>query len=125
MKIDPDSVPNTVSEAVNRLYDSLNVEEIAGIKKLHQLGSHHGFGTFLRNSWSLWEDTPLKRDAVATYGIAHADDISSLIRDWVVAKVCAEELDPHEVCERFHEHWERNGTDSLKAAGWPPNSKAE
>ena len=123
MKIDPDSVPSTVSEAVDRLYSALNVEEIEEIRKQHQLGSHHGFGTFLRNNWSLWGDTPLKRDAVATYKIAHADDISSLIRDWVVAKVCAEKFDPYEVCERFHEHWQRYGTTSLEAAGWPPNSK--
>lgn len=87
---------------------------------------HHTVGRFLRNAWSLWDpDTPLKRDAVKTYGIAHADDISGLMMAWVFNLVCGGPFDPQKECERFHKHWASLGTDSLTVAGWPPKEKED
>lgn len=85
---------------------------------------HFSAGMFVRNSWSLWApDSPLKRDAVERYGIAHADDISGLIFDWVFAEVRGETFDPKKTCDRYHEHWRKYGTNSLEAGGWPPKTK--
>lgn len=69
--MNPDIVPSTVEAAVDQLADP---------------GGHHDVGLSIRNNWSLWDiDTPLKRDAVQRFGIAHADDISDLIRAWATA----------------------------------------
>ena len=61
------------------LVDSLSIDELEVVRATdaskHQMPAGQGF----RNDWSLWEaDSPLKRDAVDTYKIAHADDISGL-----------------------------------------------
>ncbi len=78
---------------------------------------HMSYGRFLRNKWNLWGDCELKRDAIENYGIAHADDISGLILDWVFAKVKNQVFDPQVVCERFHKHWANFGMTSLQAGG--------
>jgi len=124
--IDQDSVPSTVKAAVDILVARMDDDDKKHIRTLKDKGAsvHHTIGRFVRNSWSLWEpDSPLKRDAVNTYWIAHADDISGLIMAWVWAEVRNEEFDPHKECERFHKHWNGYGTDSLSAGGWPPKEK--
>lgn len=124
MRLDPDKVPSTVEAAVQGVVDALDENEKTVIRSFADLSSatcHHGTGRFVRNNWSLWEpDSPLKRDAVEKYGIAHADDISGLIFEWAFARVRGEEFDPVAYCERFHEHWRRYGKTSLEAGGWPP-----
>jgi len=123
MKIDQDSVPSTVEAAVDHI-----VEELSDIDRHFILDNsdnphmtHHGFGRYIRNNWSLWEpDSPLKRDAVEKYKIAHADDISGLIFEWVWHKVMARDFDPKAHCEQYHKHWKKTGHTSLEAGGWPP-----
>jgi hypothetical protein len=120
MQIDPDSVPSTVSDAVDMIVGSLSDEERDLIANTSEPASiHHTVGRFIRNSWSLWEnDSPLKRDAVERYGIAHADDISGLIFHWVWSRIWEMEFDPVAHCQRYHDHWRRQGTNSLEAGGW-------
>lgn len=122
----PDPEPATVKEAVDQVVNNISEEDRNKIKSTKNDRSyeyHHTVGRYLRNNWSLWEpDTPLKRDAVYTYGIAHADDISGLILSWVWAEIRGVDFDPHQECERFHRHWEAYGTDSLTAGGWPPKN---
>ena len=120
MRIDQDSVPSTIEAAVMHIVESLSAADREFIE--NSLGGfevHHSIGRYIRNNWSLWDsDSPLKRDAVKTYRIAHADDISGLIIDWVYARARGLEFDPCEACKRFHEHWAYYGTDSLSAGGW-------
>lgn len=123
MKIDQDFVPSTIEAAVDHIVKVLEEDELKFI--VQENGStaviHHTAGRYMRNTWSLWSpDTPLKRDAVNKYLIAHPDDISGLIFDWVFAKVRGESFDPQECCNRFHEHWKQYGQTSLEAGGWPP-----
>ena len=120
MEIDKDFVPSTIEAAVDHIVESLSDEDREFITNDNSPAAiHHTIGRYIRNSWSLWEpDTPLKLDAVLKYGIAHADDISGLILDWVFAKVIRDNFDPRSACERFHEHWRNMGTDSLTAGGW-------
>ena len=63
-------------------------------------------------------DTPLQRDAVKHYSIAHADDVSASIVDWARALILDEEFFPMEHYKRYHEHWTKFGTTSMEAAGW-------
>lgn len=121
VQINPDFVPSTVYAAVQTIVAGTDEDEQAYIKKIASSAeaAHHGLGRAIRNAWSLWaNDSPLKRDAVKTYGIAHADDISGLILSWAVALIRGEPFDPKAECERFHEHWRKYGTNSLKAGGW-------
>lgn len=128
MEINPDFVPSTIEEAINHIVESLDEKECEFIRSSgDSVVIHHTVGRYIRNNWSLWSpDTPLKRDAVETYQIAHADDISGLIFDWVYAKVQGIPFDPQECCERFHEHWAQaqfGGQTSLEAGGWPPKKE--
>ena len=103
MKINKDIVPSTVEKAVDLIVDALAEEDINYIKQHSSESIHLTIGQYIRNSWSLWyQDTPLKRDAVHTYKIAHADDISGLIFEWVWHKVLEKEFDPIKHCEIFH-----------------------
>jgi hypothetical protein len=122
--IPQDSVPSTLERAVEIIAASLDGQERTAIRELDDDGMlQFGYGRFIRNSWSLWEtDSPLKREAVASYRIAHADDISQLILAWVFAKVRDQQFDPVAYCQRFHDHWEKFGTTSLKAGGWDAQS---
>lgn len=123
MKLSSDTVPSTVEGAVDAIVAGLEPEEEKFIvESASSACIHHTVGRGLRNGWSLWApDSPLKRDAVETYGIAHADDISGLIIEWVWSKVWEIPFDPMEHVKSYHEHWARYGKTSLEAGGWPPN----
>jgi len=42
-------------------------------------GAHHGFGTWIRNMWNLWDPECPLHQHMRLYGIVHADDMSSII----------------------------------------------
>ena len=119
MNIDIDCVPNTAEEAVAALVKAASSEDLEGVRAESASWAqvHFGFGMFIRNAWSLWEDTPIRRDCISRWKIAHADDVSSLLLAWFIAEVRGDAFDPEKYCERFHEHWESYGTTALKAAG--------
>jgi len=129
MEIMQDVVPSTIKAAVAQLEHVLSDNQRNFILSNNDASDwtlmHFGVGTSLRNSWSLWDpDTPLKRDAVRTYGIAHADDISGLIIAWLWAVVRGEPFDPLEHCQRYHRHWKHMGMTSLAAGGWRDDGSA-
>ena len=126
MEIDQDTVPSSVEAAVDSIIVLLGDEDYAAFENpcVTNATVHHTIGRYLRNEWSLWgDDTPLKRDAVEKYGIAHADDISALIIEWVFVKIQGDEFDAIGYCRCFHDHWESYGTNSLAAGGWPPGGQ--
>ena len=119
MTLDQDKVPSTVEFAARVLADSLSDDDRKVVQS-SEAGEHHFLvGKELRNDWSLWGvDSPLKRDAVNTYGIAHADDISDLILAWAFALARSEPFDPQVHCQTYHDHWSKYGLTSLEAGGW-------
>lgn len=101
--------PRTLKEAVNAIYYSLQDNEVEFIKK-HKFQAtaliHHGLGRELRNKWGLWDkDSILYKFFVIEFGIGHADDMSGLILDSVVATVLNEEFDPVEKAEYYRNYW--------------------
>ncbi len=119
MIIDLDTVPSSIEAAVNHLIDNIPEDEKDFVRNNDQINCHFTLGRFLRNEWSLWEnDSPLKRDAVRLYQIAHPDDISGLILAWTWAKIRNETFDPVSHCQTYHTHWKNQGLTSLQAAGW-------
>ena len=82
MPISLDLVPSTVHQAAKLLASSLsdNERKYFRITPVETLVGN--FAGTLRQGWSLWEmNTPLKRDAIKQYAIAHAYDVSCLIVD--------------------------------------------
>lgn len=119
MKLDLDRVPSTVAGAVDMIIDALEEPDRRFILSHPSMAVHHTTGRYLRNAWSLWEnDSPLKRDAVKVYGIAHADDITGLILEWVWHRMRKLDFDPQQFVKRYHAHWRNMGTDALAAGGW-------
>lgn len=114
-----DLVPATIREAVEVLEASLTAEDREFIKASSPGSVHFGGGMSMRNNWSLWErETPMKRDAVENYRIAHADDLSGLIFAWLWSRVRGEGFDPVAYCQRFHDHWAERRMTSLQAGNY-------
>ncbi len=142
--IDEDYVPSTMEEAVDhmvaRLSDSDREEirrrwekiksekpiifrvDVNGVSKEREMrrsimaASHFFTGMQIRNSWSFWKwNTPIKRDCIEKYQIAHADDMSGLLLEWVAHKAIGEPFDPVEHCQGYHEHWADYGQTSIEA----------
>jgi hypothetical protein len=97
MPISLDLVPSTVRQAAELLATSLsdNEREYFRITPVETLVGN--FAVALRQGWSLCEmNTPLQRDAIKHYSIAHADDVSHLIVRWARALVVGEDFYPVE-----------------------------
>lgn len=118
MNLDQDKVPSTIASAVQILVDSLSDNDRKVVQSTDVNEHHFPLGMGLRNNWTLWAaDSPLKRDAVNTYGIAHADDISGLILAWAFALARQEPFDPQVHCQVYHDHWKQYELTSLEAGG--------
>lgn len=113
-----DFVPSTIREAVDAIVSVLGDDDRSFILQQDPAAAHFGGGRTMRNNWSLWEhDTPMKKDAVQTYKIAHGDDLSGLIHEWVWSIVRGVEFDPLKHCERYYSHWQRTAQMSALEAG--------
>jgi hypothetical protein len=76
-----DFIPSNLEECFVAL------EKILSPEQLHQLRTckkedlalyHFGLGTWMRNTWRLWHNTPLAQDLVKR-GVKHPDDMSGFI----------------------------------------------
>jgi len=121
MKIDKDMVPKTVEEAVDNLVSSVSDDEKKFICESKDPYSevHFTAGMYVRNNWSLWEkETLLVQDAIKTYKIAHADDISGLIFEWAFAKIRGDRFDPFLLVKKYEDYWQKfTGKNALEAGG--------
>ena len=119
IKLKPNNnVPTTIEKAVQQIISSCSEKDLEFIRNNPSASVHFDYGMGLRNNWGLWKkDSPLKLDAIKTYNIAHADDISGLILEWVFEKIKTGSFDPIEHCKIYHEHWKKLGYTSLEAGG--------
>lgn len=146
-----DFVPSTMEEAVDHIVSNLGEGDLEVIRQRWEKmkaekpivfrvnvngtskdrvmrptlmsASHFFTGMAFRNSWSFWEwDTPIKRDCIEKYQIAHADDMSGLMLEWAASKALGLPFDPVEHCQRFHEHWADYGMTSIEA-GTPDDQR--
>lgn len=102
MKLNQDTVPVTLDEAITLLKEAMTPLEVKETKKLESSELHFSLGMYLRNQWSLWDTKSIMRTWFRdTYGVDHADDISGIIlecllndfngvprRDKIIAKEC-------------------------------------
>lgn len=105
--------PKTLEEAVNFLYANITDDDFTFIKINGVIMLHHGFGTNMRNKWNLWYDSELAEFFRTTYGLGHADDMSSVILDYLYHKVMGYTFDIQATVDYFRDHWKQNGVDPL------------
>ena len=100
-------IPGTLDEAVEMLYKNLTEAEKNYIKQLDNMTEyHHNIGRLIRNGWGLWnQDSMITKYFRETYDITHADDISSMILDNLLAKLKKEEYNPFTAAKKFIDYW--------------------
>lgn len=67
---------------------------------------HHGYGTFIRNTFKLWQDGP----AVPWFnehGIYHADDMSGIIFTSLHRRENGIDINLEEQIKKYRAHWEK------------------
>ncbi len=108
MNIDLDKVPATIEDAIDILYASITEDELTEIKKSTPEKYHHTVGRYLRNEWSFWQDTPLKRDFIARFKLfGHGDDLSGVILAGLCAKCLGQNVTEtiQNKVDSYREHW--------------------
>lgn len=77
--------PTTLDEAVGALGELLGDEDRAFMLKGGLSGDevatelHHSLGRHLRNTWRLWQDSPLAQHLKTVHKVEHPDDMSHFI----------------------------------------------
>lgn len=99
-------IPKDLKEAVARLHENLLDEDKKYLKENGSAQFHHGLGRHLRNEWKLWQkNTILNKWFWDTHKIWHADDISSIILDYLAEILNGRYLNVDEEVKRYHNHW--------------------
>lgn len=117
MNIPQDHIPTTLDEAVELLKKTLTAQDIILIRDsdpealVSQI--HFGAGMNLRNDFSLWEDTPLKRWFQDNLGLGHADDLSSIIFKCLFRNIRGEPRELESMAIHYKEYWKEVGQDPL------------
>lgn len=112
MKFNEDKAPATVDEAIETIVAGLTAEERGVIANSTPASFHFSFGRFIRNSWGMWEDSPLRRDFIKRTGLfSHGDDISCLILEMVFAKVRDEDFNEVQWVDKIKAHWRKYNLD--------------
>lgn len=121
MDVQTKEIPKTIDEAVELVIKELKPEDRGFILNNPPSLIHHTAGRNMRNNWGLWdnpEQSPLKKDAVEKYKLAHADDISGLIYEMVWAKIRGKTFDADAYCKELEDHWMNSaGKTALQAGG--------
>jgi hypothetical protein len=75
--------PKSIDEAVQMLLARLSEEDKETIKNTHPYDLakyHHGLGTYIRNEFGLWKDSPLvPKNPYTGQRVLHPDDVSGII----------------------------------------------
>ena len=107
MNLNQDIVPSNLEEAIQILIKSMSKKELDLIKNMNITELHFNIGRTIRNEWSLWDESSvLVKWFYKKYGVSHADDVSSLILECLIADLNNKPRQDKELAERFIEHWE-------------------
>lgn len=98
--------PATIPEAIAALEAGLHEKDKAHLVAYGVSGAHHSLGRNIRNGWDLWMPAAdIVRWSKATYGVDHADDISSLILGGLVERLGGSAFDIEAEAEVCRRHW--------------------
>lgn len=115
------TIPETLDEAVLSLYDSLDDYDRDFLNKEIQYRDvngiltllHHNLGQGIRNTWGLWQDSILARFFKETYGLGHADDMSSIIIKKFLSDYFDKIYDIEADVEHYKKYWISYNVDPL------------
>jgi hypothetical protein len=74
---------------------------------------HHGFGTYLRNEWKLWEQDTELSTYFASIGILHGDDRSGIILTSFHRMLNGKDINLKEQVQVYWKHWKACNERSL------------
>jgi hypothetical protein len=118
-------IPNTLNDAINKLYSNLTEKDIKFIKENNHSSIHHFGGMQMRNDWNLWDkEAGINKDVQQRFGLSHGDDVSGLIFSGLWEKVKGNDVDKalQTVADKYKKHWQKSGVDAM--TGEPlPNHK--
>lgn len=108
--------PSTIDGAVDLLLNNLGEEEMRDVLATRgPVGTwasrvHFLVGRRMRNGWGLWAGSNcLVQDAVARFGISHADDISGLILHMLESRARGLPFDAEALAASYRAHWSNEG----------------
>lgn len=104
-----EKLPNDLDECLDMMEKDIAArDEAKWLEKSEDdamLAAHHGFGTFLRNSWKLWDDTTELSKFFRSIGIVHGDDKSSIILISYHRKRNGKHIDLEGQLKHYWKHW--------------------
>lgn len=105
------NLPTNLDEAIEYLKKRMDKKSINYFKKLDDGNRvHFTLGMQIRNSFGLWQPkTQIHQWFVKTYGLDHADDMSSIILDSLHRELNGLPRRDKEVAEKCHAHWKKYG----------------
>jgi hypothetical protein len=107
-----DVVPKTLDEAVGLLFEAVQPVDRDAMMRSPSCAVHHTLGQWLRNNWSLWDQTmPLPRWFIENLGLGHADDMSGVILESLWCKVRGQPYDLALHVAQLRAHWLHMGKD--------------
>lgn len=120
-----DVIPESLDEAVEllrSLYDRESIEEIRSTPEDEFVTSvHRTMGMYIRNTWQLWwymnhmyrddwkEEKPKLVEFFNNMGIAHADDMSSIVIRCFHRFLKGKYYDLDAQVESYKNYWKENG----------------
>lgn len=114
MKLDLAIQPKNLDEAINQIIAALEPDDIDYIKTVESSELHFSLGMYLRNNLNLWKrDSDINIWFQKTYGLGHADDLSSIILDGVWSEVCKKPRITTELVKEFKNHWRHQGVSAI------------
>ncbi len=108
MNIDLDSVPSSVSEALQMFLKSLDDEEKKALKEIEedQISLFHfTWGQDMRNDWSMFEKDTLLVNSFKSIGITHPDDMSGIILRSAHRQLNKKPIKLNEQVKQYQEYW--------------------
>ena len=104
-------IPETLPECFVALQNVLSYEDVEKIKNGTEnamVGYHHSLGRWIRNTWGLWGESPLK-EWFESKGLKHADDMSGIILTSFWRYLNSKPLEIEEQVKHYVEYWLKNG----------------
>lgn len=108
------AIPETLNEAVNRLLVELTDWERDHVLRMARPRACDGLGTLGRSEWCLWErDSPIVQNCVEQFGLAHSQDLSSLLMEALWARVHGEAPLTRSLAACLRNRWRSQGFDPV------------
>ena len=111
VKLNDPPIPKDLDEAIETLATEHNIEFVIRCTEDSFLGgSHHGFGTGIRNTWGLWSGSVLAK-WFNERGIYHADDMSGIILTSFYRKAHQVDIDLEGQIKHYRDYWDKTAPD--------------